>query len=156
MKDKIIKIRNKEMAITAVSDPSYETDYSKWAKSQSRFLKNREFDKLDIDHLIEEIQELGVSNKSALESHLTIALIHMLKQKYDFRHICTSWQNSIDNALVQIDKIIEKNPSLRRYLNTEFSNCYTKARKYASKQTGLFESAFPEECPWTIKKVLGE
>jgi len=57
----------------------YDRDLQLWIEQTISQLQNREFDALDIDHLIEELSDLGKSEKNALKSNLTILLAHLLK-----------------------------------------------------------------------------
>ena len=49
---------------------SYSSDYYTWTREQVKLLKLRQFDQVDWDNLIEEIEELGNSRENALESYL--------------------------------------------------------------------------------------
>ena len=53
-------------------------------------------------------------------------------------------------------KTLKKNPSLKPKLKEIIDDAYYTARLSASQETGLLEDTFPEECPWTIKEILGE
>ena len=57
----------------------YDVDLCAWSEQQAQLLQNKEFDKLDIVNVIEEILDLSKSEYNKLESHLTIQMIHMLK-----------------------------------------------------------------------------
>jgi hypothetical protein len=51
---------------TQVNTPSlYDTDFLLWIDATAALLKNRRFDNLDLDNLIEEIESLGRSDKRA-------------------------------------------------------------------------------------------
>lgn len=136
----------------------YDRDFNAWVMAQKTFLENGDFQYLDIQHLIEELEDLGGSNKDSLESHLIIILMHMLKQKYQPDKSSKSWNDSIVNAKIQIKQIIKKNPGLKNYLkdSTILSSCYSSAKRYAFKETGIELRKFEKECPWTLKEILGE
>ncbi len=134
----------------------YTTDLHGWALQQSELLKKGEFSKLDIDHLIEELKDLGESQKTAIESHLVIALMHMIKQHMQPDRAGKSWDDSIVNARVQIEQIIEDNPSLKRYPGMVYVKCYAKASRKAAKEMGIESRKIPDYCPWNIKDILGE
>lgn len=134
----------------------YDSDFCEWIEQQKVFLKEKAFEHLDIEHLLEEMETMASDHKEALEGHLKIALIHFLKQKYQPDYSSKSWQDSINNAIVQIDGIIERNPSLKNHPKICLEKCYVRARRYAAKQTGLDIRTFPNECPWTIEEIMGE
>jgi len=134
----------------------YEKDFTAWAKDQASLLKNKDFAHLDFAHWLKEIEDMGNSHPQAMESHLNIALIHMLKQKYQPDYASKSWQDSIDNARVQIADIKENHPSLRNHLAGRLEYVYAKSKRYASKQTGIETKDFSKECPWTLNEILGD
>ena len=56
---------------------SYEKDFYSWTQEQADFLRNGQFNNLDIPNLIEEIETMRRSEKRELESRLTILLLHI-------------------------------------------------------------------------------
>ncbi|MGF1601337.1 MAG: DUF29 domain-containing protein [Thermosynechococcaceae cyanobacterium] len=55
----------------AAHQKMYDTDFVQWADEAADLLKQGEFSKLDLEHLIEEVEELGNSERKALRSQLT-------------------------------------------------------------------------------------
>lgn len=60
----------------------YESDFLLWTLEIATKLKARDFEHLDIENLIEEIEDLGRSPRKELESRLTTLLSHLLKRLY--------------------------------------------------------------------------
>ncbi len=133
---------------------TYEADFYAWAKTQSTLLKQRDFSKIDLKHIIEEIDSLGRSERSALKNQMIRLLMHLLKIKYQAEKHTKSWDKSIGNARLAIERIVEENPSLKRELKKVLEESYPHARKKAHIETGLKIETFPKECPWTLKDVL--
>lgn len=129
---------------------SYDGDFYLWTEEQSNFLKNQEFNKLDLAHLVEEIQSLGRSEKRALESHLANLLLHLLKIKYQPNKHTKSWDYSIKNARHKVQLLLKENPSLKNHLPQVLEEAYFTGRLAAISETGLDEELFPETCPWTL------
>jgi hypothetical protein len=48
----------------------YDSDYLLWLEETSRLLQSKNFEKLDIENLIEEIESLGKSERNKLVSSL--------------------------------------------------------------------------------------
>ena len=44
----------------------YEEDFQRWIEETSAFLKNHDFEAIDLDHFIEELDDLGNTNKATL------------------------------------------------------------------------------------------
>lgn len=142
----------------AVSRPkktaNYDTDFYRWSRDQAAHLKKQEFAKLDIDNLIEEIESLGRSERSALESYLANLFLHLLKIKYQPKKHSRSWDLSVKNAQYHALKMYKRSPSLKKYLPEIFKDAYFTARLKAIDETGLEEELFPEECLWNTKDIF--
>lgn len=135
---------------------AYEKDFYKWAADQSRFLKQKEFTKLDIENLVEEIESLGSSERRALESHLKVLLMHLLKIKYQPDYRTRSWEHSVKASRFQISKLLNRNPSMRKDLGETLSDAYYLARLKAADETSLPDSTFPEKCPWNFDECMAD
>jgi uncharacterized damage-inducible protein DinB len=67
----------------------YETDFAQWLDRTAQLLKEKRFDELDLDNLVEEIEALNRSEKREVESRLEVLLMHLLKWHYqpeEIRH----------------------------------------------------------------------
>jgi len=60
----------------------YQEDYQRWLSEMIVELRSRNFDRLDLENLIEEIESLGKSEKRALASYLMRLCEHLLKVQY--------------------------------------------------------------------------
>lgn len=161
---KTIKYTPKRMTVTLKRDakapkvppevPLYEKDFFDWTTMQASLLKKGEYKKLDIDHLVEEIEALGRSERRTLESHLANLFLHLLKIKYQPGKHTRSWDLSIKNADYHAKKVYQQNPSLKQHLPDIFADAYYTAKLKACDETGLEEDVFPEKCPWKVKDIL--
>lgn len=137
----------------------YEDDFYAWTNDQADLLKKKEFERLDMENLIEEIESLGNSNKFSLESYLIILLLHKLKLEYhpkndEYKYNTRSWSISVGNSEDAILLIVEYSPSLKKQLRIILNQAYKKALKKASRETNLPITTFPKECPWELKKLF--
>jgi hypothetical protein len=57
----------------------YDRDYCLWLEKTSQLLRERRFDEIDIDNLVEEIEGLTKSDRRAIRNRLTVLLEHLLK-----------------------------------------------------------------------------
>lgn len=152
---KIIKAKPRKLQ-TRKKEHGYEEDLYLWAFEQAKFLKEHKYEKLDMENLIEEIESLGKSQRSALRSFLRVLLMHLLKIEYQPEKHSSSWDVSVFNSRTDAKYVLKENPSLKHKLKQIFNEAYKLARYGASLETHLELEIFPEECPWTIKEVLGE
>jgi len=136
----------------------YEKDFCEWTCVQACRLRKGEIEELDIENLIEEIEDLGRSNKSSLSSYLVRLMTHLLKMRYAYQQKgnSKSWESSILGSRYQIKYILRDSPSLKNYIKEVFKECYQDARELASLETCIREEVFPKVCPWTIEEVLNE
>lgn len=132
----------------------YEKDFLGWTQMQSILLKKKDFSSLDIVNLIEEIEGLGNSTHTKMESLLRVILCHLLKIKFQNEKHTSSWDRSIKSCSNQAKRVLRKNPSLKHYIEEIFKEAYEDAIIWAADETGLEEEIFPKDCPWTIGDIL--
>lgn len=132
----------------------YEQDFNLWLDATAQLLRESNFDQLDRDNLIEEIESMGRSEKDALESNLIVVLMHLLKYKYQPEKRSKSWLLSIYEHRRRLKKAFQKSPSLKGYFNQVFSECYQDARNEATLETELPIETFPIESPFTQEDTL--
>ncbi|MGB5594980.1 MAG: DUF29 domain-containing protein [Crocosphaera sp.] len=132
----------------------YEKDYYLWLEETVQLLREGKLRELDVSNLIEEIEDMGISQKNALESNLIILLMHLLKWKYQPEKQSGSWRGSIREHRRRILKAFKNSPSLKRYFEEVFNESYQEARKQAADETELSLNIFPESCPFEIEQIL--
>jgi hypothetical protein len=139
----------------------YETDFVKWAEEQAMLLTERRFDLLDLEHLIEEVDDLAGRHRDALESYFRVIFIHLLKLAYTqgSRDPERAWKRSVENARDEMQFLLEDYPSLHHHIMHLSARAYTKAVVKAHKELrdyGDDHEPFPETSPWTAEQVLDE
>ena len=141
----------------------YEQDFCAWVEKTAELLRclrratpTHHWDTLDLEHLIEEVVDLGKSQQRALQSALRLVLLHLLKWKYQAERRSHSWQVTITHERLNIDELLQESPSLRRFLNdAEWINTtYQRARREAMVETGLSEDNFAIVCPFAVDEIL--
>jgi len=135
---------------------TYQTDFYSWTQQQAALLKARQFNELDFDNLIEEIESMGASERKELDSRLIELLLHLLKWQYQPKRKGSSWEVSIAKQRVGIRKVLRDNPSLKYQLEQRVIDCYPDAKSYATIETKLSKSRFPEECPYSLEQLFNE
>ena len=132
----------------------YEQDYHHWLLITAELLKAGKLIELDIEHLIEEIEDLGKSQRQALKSNLRILLMHLLKWHYQSELRSGSWRSTIREHRERLEDILEDSPSLKNYYLEILPQCYEKALSAAADETGLNINIFPTNCEYTPEQVL--
>lgn len=133
---------------------NYETDVVAWANEQAWLVRNKKFDLLDIEHIAEEIEDVGKSEQRELASRMAVLIAHLLKWQYQPEYQGTSWERTIREQRKSLEFHIKQVPSLKsKLLNTEWQNAvWADAVTIAIRETGM--DNFPETCPWTIENIL--
>lgn len=136
----------------------YDADFVEWTRESASLLRAHTFGEADIDHIAEEIEDLGKGCRRSLNSRLTQLLMHLLKlyrQSSKPEHV-RLWRTSVLHRRMEIRELIEEAPSLKRELGPALAAHDARALKLAIEETGLDPKEFPAECPWTLDQVLHE
>jgi hypothetical protein len=134
----------------------YERDFYAWANEQAALLRANQLGQADIEHIAEEIESMGRSEKRELVSRLIVLLLHLLKWQYQPELRGTSWRSSIRVQRISIESHIQDNPSLKAVLPAAIAEAYRVAKIEAEDQTNLPEATFPVACPWTFGQMADE
>ena len=135
---------------------TYDTDFDAWLQAQVAALRARQWDALDVEHLVEEVEELRKTERRGVRSQLRLILSHLLKWVYQPDKRTDSWRSTVANGRILVQEDLEDSPSLARELDTLATWAYPRARRDAAKETGLPLATFPEACPWPLVQVLDE
>ena len=60
----------------------HNSDFNLWVEEMKVKIQNRDFDGMDWESLFDEIDDIGASQKKALDSYLQRLIEHILKLKY--------------------------------------------------------------------------
>ena len=139
----------------------YEQDLYAWTQEQAARLREGAWHEVDLGHLIEEIEDVGHSQRDALGSHLIILLTHLLKlatalrdRPHDLTRAGRGWRGTCRTQRLQIAKRLRRNPSLRATVPEECADAYEIARVEAAIALDVDDAALPLMCPWTPAQVL--
>jgi Domain of unknown function DUF29 len=138
----------------SVKSPLYDRDFYAWSRQQAELLRKGSLADADIEHIAEEIDSMGRTEKRELISRLTVLLLHLLKWRHQSGRRGPSWEASIANQRDDIADHLEDNPSLKPLVPQALASAYRKASREAVAETGLPGAMFPDKCPWTVEQVL--
>jgi len=142
--------------------PRYEDDFYAWAQYQADVLRSLPIadNRFDRDHVAEEIEDLGKSERNAVRSQVRRILEHFLKLAYSpAENPRGDWRLSIANARAELDGRLSA--SLRHDLEAELSRLYGRARLVARTDLARYgedvvASRFPPECPYSLDEILSD
>jgi Domain of unknown function DUF29 len=113
----------------------YERDILLWSEETVQKLQARDFDSLDIENLIEEIESLGISQKKELLSRLTTLLEHLLKRLYvNLPDDYNGWERTIRNQRRELKLLLHQVPSLKTRWDTTFDTAWQFALSEVKKE----------------------
>jgi hypothetical protein len=61
---------------------TYKADLYLWGQAHIDLLKQGRLNELDIEHLIEKIEDMGSSQRHAIQSHLKNSIMYLLKWQF--------------------------------------------------------------------------
>ena len=122
----------------------YNKDFYAWLMKNADLLRQHKFNEVDIEHVAEELESMGKSEKRELTSRLTVLLAHLLKWKFQPALRSRSWKNTILTQRIDIKELLEDSPSLHYELGERIAIAYEKARLSAEDETGIDKNNFPE------------
>jgi Domain of unknown function DUF29 len=138
-----------------MSDPSlYDQDFYAWANEQAALLRAGKLSAADIEHIAEEIESMGKTEKREMVSRLTVLLLHLLKWQYQQILRGSSGQTTIIVQRLQLADHLDDNPSLRAKTGEIVPRAYRLALAEAAAETTLPRSTFPAECPWSFDQIM--
>jgi hypothetical protein len=148
--------------MAANPDALYDTDFFAWTRRQAQELRRlkalRLNVELDLDHVAEEIEDLGTSERDTCRSQVERTLEHFLKLAFSpSPQPRRGWQRAIVEARsVLANKL---SASIRRDLAQQLPRLYRSARRaaiLALEEYDEVEAArlLPEPCPWTLDDIL--
>jgi hypothetical protein len=132
----------------------YDQDYYLWINKTVEQLSNNQFQEIDLQNLIAELESMGRSEKRSVQSNLTVLLMHLLKYKYQPNKRSRSWRSTIVEHRRRLLILFKDSPSLKGYGQEIFAECYQDARQDGATETQLKISVFPDECPFNLEVVL--
>jgi hypothetical protein len=120
---------------TSVSPADYERDFALWVATQIGYLRAGDVARLDVEHIVEELEGLFGRDRRELYSHLETLFGHLLKvRSAPTSAAVPGWQITINKTVRAIADQLEQSPSMRNLLNEA---TFTKAFERASRDLAL-------------------
>ena len=140
--------------------PDYDEDFYAWTQYQAEILRAMPCDdnRFDREHLAEEIEDLGKSERDTVESQIVKILEHLLKLAYSpADRPRYGWMGSIADARRILRKRLT--PTLRRYVEDDLAELYRDGREAAElslRDHGEHDAAviLPASCPFSLDRIL--
>jgi predicted nucleic acid-binding Zn-ribbon protein len=134
----------------------YDQDFYAWTQQQVELLKAGQWEQVDIENLIEEIESLGKQQRQELRNRLGGLLGHLLKWRYQSEGRSKSWFYTIREQRREIQRHLKENPSLKPYLPEAIAIGYEQGLDLLGKETPLDPDQLPQVCPFSEFEIFDE
>jgi len=149
----------------------YEKDFYLWVMENLKLLKNKEYDLVDWENLLEEIEDMARRELESLLNLMATIMEHIYKWE-NFResaYMRSKWRKSIINARKEMLKLFKDMPFLKakaqekQTLQRAWEDAvldliawFKVNEKLALRHFGRFptEEDFPQECPYTFQQIM--
>jgi hypothetical protein len=147
--------RRPRTASRRVAAASYDKDVILWSEEQARLLRAGRFAELDIEHLADEIEDVGKSEKREFASRMAVLLAHLLKWRVQPEKRSPSWRATIVVQRKRLALAIKQTPSLKAVMRDRDwrEDVWLDALAQACRDTGVVYEDLPETCRWTIEQA---
>lgn len=134
----------------------YEKDVIAWAKEQARLLRSGQFAQLDVEHIADEIEDVGKSEQRELANRMAVLLAHLLKWQFQSDRRSRSWSETIRVQRAAIERRLKRTPSLKDSLRDPewWADAWADAILQAANEPGLDVTTFPDACCWSADDIL--
>jgi hypothetical protein len=138
----------------------YRTDFHAWTGEQAAALRTLLLERpnlpIDLEHLIEEVEDLGSDSRARALSFARLIIQHLLLLEHSpaldqQRH----WTDEVDEFRAQLDEWLSE--SLRNHLEQELDAIYARARKLVVRTMSRYgepTASLPRERPYSLDQIV--
>ena len=144
----------------------YDKDFPLWAEISYELLKERAYELVDWENLLEEIQDMARSDLKACISYLAVILEHMYKWD-NFRQLTKGgkekgglgWIKSLENSRSRLQLLLKRYPSLKEKLPAYLQDAWEEAvvnleEWLRDANLSLERYPLPLTCPYTYEQAM--
>ena len=145
--------------VKARSGDLYEQDLYAWSKAQADLLRRRRFSALDLEHVVEEIEDVGGSLYREVRSRVRTIMEHLLKLEHSTAtEPRAGWERTIRTQ--RADLAEDLTPSLRPRVERGLARFYEASRTEAAASLRAHgepaaADALPPTSPYTLDQITG-
>lgn len=146
--------------IKARPNESHDQDLYAWSRAQADLLRAGRFAELDLEHLIEEVEDVGGALKRSARNRIRIILEHLLKLEHSpAAEPRAGWRATVRTQRVRLRDALT--PTLRREVESELAELYGDARGLADgalRDHGeqAAAHALPATCPYSLDQITSD
>jgi Domain of unknown function DUF29 len=144
----------------ARADDLYEQDLYAWSRAQADLLRAGRFAELDLEHLIEEIEDVGRALKRSTRNRIRTIIEHLLNLEHSpATEARVGWRATVRTQRVRLRDVLT--PTLRREVESELAELYGDAGGLADgalRDHGERAAAgsLPNTCPYGLDQITSD
>jgi hypothetical protein len=145
------------MGMTVTAELLYEEDFYAWTQQQAELLRRLPVisNELDIEHVAEEIEDLGRSDLRAAQSLCQHIIEHLLKIEYSgLTEPMGHWRDEIVEWRLQLEQVLTRSILAKLDLPARYRAALRLASRLDRDVPG-FSHQLPAECPYTLEQIIG-
>ena len=135
----------------------YDDDFYAWTQEQAALLRRGPpaANRLDIENIAEEIEDLGKSELHAAESLCEHIIEHLLKLEYSgLIEPADHWRDEVIEWRLQLGRKLTRSIIAKLDLPDRYRLALKLFRRLERDVPGLL-ARVPKECPYTLDQILG-
>ncbi|MFN3976543.1 MAG: DUF29 domain-containing protein [Aquificaceae bacterium] len=144
----------------------YDKDFPLWVEINLKLLKEKAYDLVDWENLLEEIEDMGLRYLDSCVSYLAVILEHLYKwdnlrglTKAGKERGGLSWVKSVEKARSRLEVLFNRYPSLKAKLPQRIDEAWEEARKeiigwLRELSYDLERFKIPQKCPYTYEEAM--
>jgi hypothetical protein len=130
----------------------YNRDFNLWVENTKDSIKSNNFAAIDWESLVEEIDDMGKSEKRSLESYLERLIEHILKLQYwnaEYNNNYRHWRAKVINFRNRLKRIVKRSPSLNNFMSEVYPEIFQDAVEVKKSEFDI-----PDGCFIPLEKIL--
>jgi hypothetical protein len=146
--------------IKARADNLYEQELYAWSRAHPDLLRAGRFAELDLEHLIEEIEEVGGALTRSVRNRVRTIIEHLLKLEHSpTTEPRAGWRATIRSQRISLRDVLAT--TLRPEAESELAELNREARGLAEgalRDQGEHAAAdaLPETCPYSLDQITSD
>ena len=137
--------------------PDYDDDFYAWTQHQAAVLRDMPVadNRFDREHVAEEIEDLGKSERDAVRSQIVRIIEHLLKLEYSgLEEPAGHWRREIVECRLQLEKTLTRSITAKLDLPQRYRASLRLLRELAPPMPELL-GRIPQECPYSLDQIIG-
>ena len=142
--------------MNAPTESLYEEDFYAWTQQQAGLLRRLPAvgNEIDLEHVAEEIEDLGRSDLRAAQSLCEHIIQHFLKLEYSgLEQPADHWRDEIVEWRLQLEKVLTRSIEAKLDLADRYRAALRLIRRLERDVPGLARR-LPADCPYTLDQIV--